>query len=109
MPSIETEKVTLGSGDATTDFITLPSGFRFKQADAKAHVMEPDHTRGVVSSRGLEEGTKLQPRILPAGMALSFNTDGFVAPLNPPLAVNTAGDVMQLRHHALPLPSPESG
>jgi len=109
MPSIDTEKVTLGWGDATTDFITLPSGFRFKQADAKAHVMEPDHTRGVVSSRGLEEGAKLQPRILPAGMALSFNTDGFVAALNAALAVNTAGYVMQLRQHGQPIASPEFG
>ena len=109
MPSIDTEKVTLGWGDATTDFITLPSGFRFKQADAKAHVMEPDHTRGVVSSRGLEEGTKLQPRIRPAGMALSFNTDGFVTALNAALAVNTAGYVMQLRQHGQPIASAEFG
>src|SRR5258707_15766476 len=102
MPSIETEKVTLGSGDATTDFITLPTGFRFKQADAKAHVMEPDHTRGVVSSRGLEEGTKLQPRILPDGIALSFDTAVFAALLNAALAANTDGYVMQLRQHGQP-------
>src|SRR5260370_27324324 len=108
MPSIDTEKVTFGSGDATTDFITLPSGFRFKQADAKAHVMEPDPTRGAVSSRGLEAGTKLQPRILPAGIALSFNTDGFVAAMNGALAVNTAGHVMPLRQTGQPIPSPES-
>jgi hypothetical protein len=37
--------------------VLLPGGFSFDPAAAAAHVMEPTHTRGVVSSRGLEEGT----------------------------------------------------
>ena len=37
--------------------ITLPSGFVFDGAAAATHVMQPPHTRGVTSSRGLEEGT----------------------------------------------------
>jgi len=32
---------------ATKKFTTLPSGFRFDLSAAKAHVMEPVHTRGV--------------------------------------------------------------
>jgi len=36
--------------------IVLPSGFAFNHAAATAHVMEPPHTRGVTSARGLEEG-----------------------------------------------------
>jgi hypothetical protein len=74
MPSTKTERVTLGPGEPTTEFSTLPTGFRFNQAAAKAHVMEPAHTRGVVSSRGLEEGIKLPRRARPSGVTLSFNT-----------------------------------
>ena len=94
---------------ATNKFTTLPSGFRFDLSAAEAHVMEPVHTRGVVSSRGLEEGVKLPPRALPLGVVLSFNTDGFVADLNTALATNTAGYVMQLRQHGQPIASAQSG
>src|ERR1700756_1033928 len=87
----------------------LPSGFSFDPAAVAAHVMEPINTRGVVSSRGLEEGTtKFAPRKLPAKVTLSFNTDGFVAALNKALAANTAGYVMQLRQHGQPIASAES-
>jgi hypothetical protein len=109
MPSTKTEKVTLGPEEPTTEFTTLPSGFRFNQVAAKAHVTEPAHTRGVVSSRGLEEGIKLPPRALPSRVALSFNTDGFVADLNAALAANTAGYVMQLRQHGQPIASAQFG
>jgi hypothetical protein len=89
---------------------TLPSGFVIDHAAALAHVMQPSHTQSVVSSRGLEEGTtKFAPRILPADVPLSFNTDGFVAALNNALANNTAGYVMQLRHQGQPIASAESG
>ena len=37
--------------------VLLPGGFSFGPAAAAAHLMEPTHTRGVVTSRGLEEGT----------------------------------------------------
>jgi len=48
--------------------VVLPSGFAFDRAAAAAHVMQPPHTRGVVSSRGLEEGaTKFALREQPAG------------------------------------------
>jgi hypothetical protein len=40
-----------------------------------------------------------------AGVALSFNTDGFAAGLNATLAANTAGYAMQLRHHGQPITS----
>lgn len=89
--------------DEATQRITLPSGFSFERAAAAAHIMEPSHTRGVVSSRGLEEGAKFTPRPKPAGVTLSFNTDGFVAALNAALAANTAGYVMQLRQHGQPI------
>jgi CubicO group peptidase (beta-lactamase class C family) len=79
--------------------IVLPSGFALDRAAASAHVMEPPHTRGVKSDRGLEEGAKLAPRPTLAGAALSFNTDGFVAALNAALASDTTGYVMQLRQH----------
>jgi hypothetical protein len=47
----------------TDQRITLPSGFVFDAAAAATHVMQPPHTRGVASSRGLEEGTtKFAPR-----------------------------------------------
>src|SRR5215831_8268831 len=85
--------------------VTLPGGFAFDLAAATAHVMQPSHTRDVISSRGLEEGTKLRPRVMPAGVALSFNTDGFVAGLNTALVANTAGYVMQLRQHGQPIAS----
>src|SRR5947208_2262792 len=85
---------------------TLPSGFVIDHAAAHAHVMEPLHTRSVTSSRGIEEGTsKFAPRKIPAGVALSFNTDGFVAALNAALANDTAGYVMQLRQHGQPIAS----
>ena len=90
---------------ATNKFTSLPSGFRFDLSAAEAHVMEPVHTRGVVSSRGLEEGVKLPPRALPLGVVLSFDTDGFVADLNAALATNTTGYVMQLRQHGQPIAS----
>ncbi len=83
--------------------IVLPSGFTFDHAAATAHVMAPPHTRGVVSSRGLEEGMKFVPRPKPADVVLSFNTDGFVAALNAALTGNTAGYVMQLRKHGQPI------
>jgi hypothetical protein len=50
---------------------TLPSGFVFDRGAAAAHVMQPPNTRGVISSRGLEEGTtKFAPREKPAGVTL---------------------------------------
>lgn len=68
--------------------VTTPAGgFRLNLATAPAHVMEPVHTRGVVSSRGLEGGIRLRPRALPPGVVLSFTTDGFVADLNAALAL----------------------
>ncbi len=89
---------------------TLPSGFVIDHAAALAHVMQPLHTQSVVSSRGLEEGTtKFATRIVPAGVTLSFNTDGFVAALNAALANNTAGYVMQLRHRGQPIASAQGG
>jgi CubicO group peptidase (beta-lactamase class C family) len=81
----------------------LPCGFAFSQAAAAAHVMQPTHTRGVVSSRGLEEGAKIAKRHKPHGVVLAFNTDGFVASLNAALAANTAGYAMQLRQHGQPI------
>jgi CubicO group peptidase (beta-lactamase class C family) len=90
--------------------VTLPSGFTFDRAAAAAHVMRPPHTRGVVSSRGLEEGTTKFPlRKLPAGVALAFNTDGFVSTLNAALAGSTAGYVMQLRQRGQPIASAQVG
>ena len=89
---------------ANQDKITLPSGFAFDRAAANAHVMEPTHTRGVVSSRGLEEGlAKFKPRPKPAGVTLGFNTDSFVSALNAALAPSTNGYVMQLRQHGQPI------
>src|SRR6516164_10422386 len=86
--------------------ITLPSGFVFDTAAAAAHVMQPTHTRGVTSSRGLEEGTtRFAARKKPLRITLSFDTDGFVAALNAALADNTAGYVMQLRQHGQPITS----
>jgi hypothetical protein len=86
--------------------VTLPSGFVFDRFAAAAHVMQPRHTLGVISSRGLEEGTtKFAPREKAAGVTLSFNTDGFVAALNAALATSTTGYVMQLRQHGQPIAS----
>ena len=84
--------------------ISLPSGFSFDIAAARAHIMEPTHTRGVLSSRGLEEGiAEFKPHPKPAGVMLSFNTDGFVSDLNAALASSTNGYVMQLRQHGAPI------
>ena len=80
--------------------ITPPSGFAFDAAAAATHVVQSPHTRGVTSSRGLEDGTtRFAPRKTALGVTLSFNTDGFVAALNAALANNTAGYVMQLQIH----------
>ena len=88
----------------------LPSGFVIDHAAAHAHVMQPLHTQSVISSRGLEEGTtKFPARRMPAGVTLSFNTDGFVNALNTALANNTAGYVMQLRHRGQPIASAHGG
>jgi len=88
----------------------LPSGFVIDHAAALAHVMQPLYTKSVISSRGLEEGTtKFAPHIVPAGVPLSFNTDGFVAALNTALANNTAGYVMQLRKGGQPIASAQTG
>jgi CubicO group peptidase (beta-lactamase class C family) len=57
----------------------------------------------------LEEGARLAPRAKPEGVALSFNTDGFVAALNGALSANTAGYVMQLRQHGQSIASARSG
>jgi hypothetical protein len=90
--------------------ITLPSGFVFDGAAAATHVMQPPHTRGVTSSRGLEEGTtRFAPRKTALGVTLSFNTDGFVAALSAALANNTTGYVMQLRQHGQPIGSAQVG
>jgi Bacterial tandem repeat domain 1/Beta-lactamase len=92
------------------ELAVLPSGFAFDRAAADAHTMQPPHTRGVVTSRGLEEGTtRFAPRERPAGATLSFNTDGFVAALNGALATSTAGYVMQLRQHGQPIASAQIG
>ncbi|HTA44845.1 MAG TPA: serine hydrolase [Bryobacteraceae bacterium] len=88
-----------------TKLSTIPGGFTFDQAAAAAHVMQPANTRGVISSRGLEEGIRLTPRRTPTGVTLALNTDGFVAGLNAALAASTAGYVMQLRQHGQPIAS----
>src|SRR5579862_9513599 len=89
---------------------TLPSGFVIDHSAAQAHVIAPQHTQSVTSSRGLEEGiTKFAPRPVPAGVTLGFNTDGFVSVLNTALAANTAGYVMQLRQHGQPIASAQVG
>jgi hypothetical protein len=108
------QTTTLAEGEnpmnQTAQTITLPSGFVFDRAGATAHVMQPPHTHGVISSRGLEQGTtKFAPRAKPAGVTLSFNTDGFVAALNAALANSTAGYVMQLRQHGKPIASTQVG
>ena len=41
--------------------ISLPGGVRVDHAAIAAHVMQPAHAQGVISSRGLEEGEKLCP------------------------------------------------
>ena len=97
---------TENSSASNPERTVLASGFAFDTAAAAAHVMEPIHTQGVISSRGLEEGAtsfKL-PETAP-GVTLSFNTDGFVPALNAALAPNTAGYVMQLRQHGQPIAS----
>ncbi|HEX2657974.1 MAG TPA: serine hydrolase domain-containing protein, partial [Polyangia bacterium] len=87
-------------------YVTLPSGFVYDRLAAVGHVMQPVHTRGIVSSRGPEEGTKsFAPRPHPPGVTLSFNTDGFVNALHAALADHTAGYVMQLRRHGQPIAS----
>src|SRR5215510_14925264 len=92
--------------NAPAQRVVLPSGFAVDHTAAAAHVMQPTHTRGVLSSRGLEEGVKqLALPEHPAGVTLSFNTDGFVASLNTALVNSTAGYVMQLRQHGLPIAS----
>lgn len=88
----------------TIEPISLPGGVRVDHAAIAAHVMQPAHAQGVISSRGLEEGEKPAP-LKPLAGALSFNTDGFVAGLNAALANNTAGYVMQLRQHGQPIAS----
>jgi len=98
-----------GTPDKGAKFTVLPSGFAFNRAAATAHIMQPPHTRGVISSRGLEEGAKLVSRAKPVGVALSFNTDGFVAALNAALAAKTAGYVMQLRQHGQPIAAAQVG
>jgi hypothetical protein len=64
------------------DIFRLPSSFSFDRTTAAAHTMEPTHTRGVTSFRGLEEVKKLVPAKFADGVVLSFNADGFVADLN---------------------------
>ena len=92
--------------DKPAQLVTLPSGFTFHHAAAAAHVMQPPHTHGVISSRGLEEGLKkFTPREKHADVTLSFNTDGFVAALHAALAGSTAGYAMQLRHRGAPIAS----
>src|ERR1700716_1551444 len=76
------------------ELVSLPNGFTVSRAVTDAHVMEPPHTRGVISSRGLEEGIRLltAPQF-PDGTNLSFNTDGYV---------------MQLRQHGQPIASAQA-
>lgn len=88
----------------TLNPIILPNGLNIDRAVVAAHVMQPLHVRGVLSSKGMEEGEKLVPRKRPPG-ALTFNTDEFVSGLNAALADNTAGYVMQLRQHGKPIAS----
>jgi len=88
----------------TMQAISLPDGVRLDPAAVAAHVMQPAHAQGVISSRGLDEGERLVP-IQPRAGALSFNTDGFVAGLHAALANATAGYVMQLRQHGQPIAS----
>jgi hypothetical protein len=90
--------------------LTLPSGFVIDNDAVLAHVMEPAHTKAVVSSRAPEEGiTTFAPHVFPADVTLSFNTDGFVAALNNALANKTAGYAMQLRHRGQPIASAQAG
>jgi len=62
--------------------------------------MQPPHTHGIVSSRGLEEGkTKLARREMVPAAQLTLNTDGFATALKKALASSTAGYIFQLRQH----------
>ena len=54
--------------------ISLPGGVRIDHAAIAAHVMQPAHAQGVISSRGLEEGEKLAPPKPLAGRSRSTRT-----------------------------------
>ena len=45
--------------------VTLPSGFSFDRTAANAHVMQPAHTQGVISSRGWRKELGLSRRSRP--------------------------------------------
>src|SRR4051794_31311016 len=85
----------------------LSADFAIDHSAVARHVIQPAHTRNVISSRGLEEGIKAFARPKLPGVTLGFNTDGFVRALNAALADNTAGYAMQLRRHGNPIASAE--
>jgi CubicO group peptidase (beta-lactamase class C family) len=65
----------------------------------RAHVLRPPHVRGVVSSRGPQEGTP-QPRVsIPKGPTHHFDVDAFGKALHAALKDSVVGYVMRLRQN----------
>ncbi len=84
-------------------------GIVFDRAAANLHIMQPPQAKGIVSSRGREEGVVLPAVNPPAGGPLGFNTTAFVAALNAALASTTAGYAMELRQHGNVLAKSQNG
>jgi len=69
------------------------------EAALKAHVMQPPHVVGVISSRGLEEGTPHPVVTFPSAPSYHFDVKGFGDALHAALKDSVAGYVMRLRQN----------
>ncbi|HEU0317903.1 MAG TPA: serine hydrolase domain-containing protein [Solirubrobacteraceae bacterium] len=67
---------------------------------AAAHVIRPANVVGVVSSRGLHEGSILKSPPFPLGPAFEFDVAGFGTALHAALKSEVAGYVMRLRQNS---------
>src|SRR5262249_41888392 len=66
----------------------------------RAHVMRPSHVKGVTSSRGLHEGTKIRPVTVRRLPSQFLDVKAFGDALHAALKDSVAGYVMQLRQNS---------
>ncbi len=69
------------------------------EAALQTHVMRPPHVVGVISSRGLHDGTPYPEIKFPIALVYHFDVDGFGKALHAALKDSVVGYVMRLRQN----------
>jgi hypothetical protein len=83
----------------TRTLLTGVQGITINEAAARAHVISPPHTAGVISSKGLEEGQVLPPPKLPPAATYHIDVAGFGQGVHAAIKDIVAGYCLEMRQN----------